>query len=787
MNGPDRLQELLDQSVLTGLDFIYVYETQDRLDVFFLRPPDTLDTPLVNNLTAAQMRIEHTRDPQQPDITITGVAWDMVDGRTVLRLDVAGSITFAPYRLTIDDPRIDPYYNGLVFSFQANCETGLDCEPDETPPLPEDWVDFPVDYRARDFESFRRALLDFASQRYPDWSDRLAADVGVMLVEVMSALGDELAYYQDRIAREAYLETASQRGSLRRHARLVDYEIHNGLGASTWVDVTVTAGDSGVIPAGWDVLNVDGTLAYEIGTGLRDTSGYAVDAARNSFTPHLWDEDDTTLPAGTTQVYINLHHSAVLPLDDGLDPPGRWVLLQTNPADPAEPARRWPVRLIAVEDTADPLTVPSQITRLTWEQPTPWPLNLLELEVRGNLIPATAGLTLTAQFAAGAINDLPATIQRLGANGSAVHRFSLPGTDATLLTWLGEEPQTALPEVLLYEVEDMGGVWQPIAGRDWDWRRSLIGVASSFPNDRHFTLDDGTWGRVVGYWRDGVEVIHDDYRSGAGFTLRFGDGEFGLIPADDTVFEVKYRVGSGRATNIPRDTLVQLGAGLSFGVDAVTNPMAAINGTDPETPESVRQNAPEAFRAVTYRAVLPEDYAEAAERLPWVQRAGATARWTGSWLSMFTAPDPVGAVTITETQQRELYEQLDRFRLAGREAYPADPRYADLDIEVTICAQPFAYPGAVKEAVMEALEAFFSPDNFTFGQPLYRTALEAAAQNAYGVRAVERIMFRRWGRFDWREFTEYRYEVSLQEIVRLQNDPAYPERGSLSVIVEGGA
>ena len=79
-------------------------------------------------------------------------------------------------------------------------------------------LDFSIDYTARDFWSFRRALLDFASQRYPQWQDRLEADVGNMSAEVLSALGDEFAYYQDRIAREAYFETATERRSLRRPA-----------------------------------------------------------------------------------------------------------------------------------------------------------------------------------------------------------------------------------------------------------------------------------------------------------------------------------------------------------------------------------------------------------------------------------------------------------------------------------------------------------------------------------------------------------------------------------------
>ena len=69
-----------------------------------------------------------------------------------------------------------------------------------------------MDYLARDFTSLRSALLDFAAQRYPNWAEVIEADGGVMLAEVMAALGDEFSYIQDRFAREAYLETATQRG-----------------------------------------------------------------------------------------------------------------------------------------------------------------------------------------------------------------------------------------------------------------------------------------------------------------------------------------------------------------------------------------------------------------------------------------------------------------------------------------------------------------------------------------------------------------------------------------------
>ena len=82
---------------------------------------------------------------------------------------------------------------------------------------------------------------------------------------------------------------------------------------------------------------------------------------------------------------------------------------------------------------------------------------------------------------------------------------------------------------------------------------------------------------------------------------------------------------------------------------------------------------------------------------------------------------------------------------------------------------------------------FFSPDNFTFGTPLERSELEAAIQNVPGVRAVEEILIRRRGWFDWRPFCELTFSVAPDEVIRVQNDRFLPERGSVTLIFEGGA
>jgi hypothetical protein len=809
MAAAERLVALLAQNQVTGIDFVYVSTNQTTLDVYFLRAPSGLAVPLVNDLPLSAVRIYSPSGGERlPVVPVKSLQWVIVNGRDVLRLQTATPGDFSIYRLHIEDARIDRFYNDVRFSFKANCPSDLDCEPlpHECPLEPP--VDFLVDYTARDFWSFRRALLDFASQRYPTWQDRLEADVGNMLAEVMSALGDEFAYNQDRIGREAFFETATERRSLRRHASLVDYHIHDGLGATTWLDFQVNA--AGAVTAGTPVTDPTGRVTYEVGRGLAESfaiapavpRSYAVDPARTVLLPHQWDKDDVCLPVGATELFVEGTHQADLPLDDVPPgkPPGRWVLLVTKPTNPAVKARAWMVRLIAVTDTTDPVLppLPHPITRLQWEegQATPFELDLTALEVHGNMLPATAGRTQVRRFTIGPSADeadRPSAIERTGPDGSIAYLSSLPDSDSGNLVYLGTAPDLAAPEIRLTEVVQVVGLWTVVPNGEWTWRRELLGTNSALPTSAVFRLDDGFWRRIVGYQRIGTEIVHRDYATGLGKTVRFGDGEFGRLPVGGTVFQVTYRLGGGTAGNVTAGTLTRCALPI---VDGVTNPLPAADGVDPETPAQVRQLAPDAYRQITFRAVRPEDYAEAVERLPWVQRAGASFRWTGSWLTAFATPDPKGSFTVTPPQRTEVFNQLDRFRQAGRPAYMLQPIYANLDLGITICVAPSAYRGEVERRVLEALfgvkglrprPGFFSPDNFTFGTPLERSQLEAAIQDVEGVKAVEEISIRRRGWFDWRVFSELTYATAVNEVIRVENNRLLPERGSVKLDMKGGA
>jgi uncharacterized phage protein gp47/JayE len=96
-----------------------------------------------------------------------------------------------------------------------------------------------IDYLARDYNSFRKALVDLIPAKLPEWTDRSEADFGVALVELFAYMADILSYYQDRIANEAFLTTAQERRSVINHLRLVGYEMVPASAASTTLNLIV--------------------------------------------------------------------------------------------------------------------------------------------------------------------------------------------------------------------------------------------------------------------------------------------------------------------------------------------------------------------------------------------------------------------------------------------------------------------------------------------------------------------------------------------------------------------
>jgi predicted phage baseplate assembly protein len=252
-------------------------------------------------------------------------------------------------------------------------------------------------------------------------------------------------------------------------------------------------------------------------------------------------------------------------------------------------------------------------------------------------------------------------------------------------------------------------------------------------------------------------------------------------------------VGNGLRGNVGTGAIAHVVSNDS-GIERVRNPLPAWGGVEMERIEDVRKNAPVAFRTQE-RAETPADYAEVAGRHQQLQRAAATARWTGSWHTVFVTADRWGGRLVDDAFEDELRGHLERYRLAGHDLEIDAPHYVPLELEMRVCAEPDYFRSDVKAALLEVFSnrtlpggrrGVFHPDHFSFGQAVYLSRLYAAALAVDGVASVLVTRFQRWGAPSDEPLRNGVLELARLEIARLDNDPNYPERGVFRVTVEGG-
>jgi predicted phage baseplate assembly protein len=279
-------------------------------------------------------------------------------------------------------------------------------------------------------------------------------------------------------------------------------------------------------------------------------------------------------------------------------------------------------------------------------------------------------------------------------------------------------------------------------------------------------------------------------------SFRFGDGVNGLGPALGTALTPSGRFGRGTAGNIGSSALAHVVLPVAqHGADlTVTNPLPARGGVDPEPISAIRIAAPQAFR-VPERAVTAADYAAAAMRHDEVANAVAVPRWTGAWQTMLVYVDRVGGQDVDDAFRKKLLDYLESYRLMGFDIALRRAIATPLDISLFVCARPDALRITVAARVRDALRAvggasgqpgFFSPDNFTFGSPLYLSKLIAAVMAVDGVQSVTPLRFQRLGRVAQGEIARGVIHPGDFEVLQLDDDPSFPERGRLALTMGGG-
>ncbi len=299
------------------------------------------------------------------------------DHDRVLVVRTTSSGDYSTYQLALVQSPIDsrppttfdPKLSTAEVFFKVECSSDFDCAiPQACPPAA--LAEPEIDYLAKDWNSFRRLMLERLSTTMPDWQERSPADVGIVLVELLAYAADHLSYFQDAVATETYLGTARKRVSVRRHARLLDYAIDDGSNARAWLALRWTglAGTKLARSQARFVTRVPGlpvvakspdapTLATSVGAlwfePLEDVS---LDPGMNQIVIYTWGDDRCCLPQGATAATLDNTGNRLAALAPGaVIVLGEVLSSETAVPEDADATHRQAVRLTSVTAATDPL------------------------------------------------------------------------------------------------------------------------------------------------------------------------------------------------------------------------------------------------------------------------------------------------------------------------------------------------------------------------------------------------------------------------------------------------
>jgi hypothetical protein len=243
-------------------------------------------------------------------------------------------------------------------------------------------------YRAGTFTSFRNTMLrritqirvkidDDLADGTPNneivplrvWSARDSDDYGIALLELWAYVADILTFYQERVANEAFIRTASLRASLMRLAALLDYHPAPGVAAAVYLVFTMKDGTSAQLRAGLPVQHVP--VGDEPPQKFETSRELAADAQWNQLTPRPETPERLRFRRGDAEAYLAGTRVAIAP--------GDWVLIvgatRTEEAvGTADTSERFEIRqVVAVERLAD-----SGETRVVFERALGTPSMVVE-------------------------------------------------------------------------------------------------------------------------------------------------------------------------------------------------------------------------------------------------------------------------------------------------------------------------------------------------------------------------------------------------------------------------
>lgn len=161
-----------------------------------------------------------------------------------------------------------------------------------------------ISYLGKDFGQFRKNLIDFTKQYFPDtYTDFNESSPGMIFIEMASYIGDVLSYYTDSNLKESLLEQASERANIFDLAKSLGYTPKNSVPAYATLDVfqLVPAIGTGAnvapdytyalsIKPGFQVKQEDGSAEFR----TLDSIDFAYSSSADPTEVTVYETDDST-------------------------------------------------------------------------------------------------------------------------------------------------------------------------------------------------------------------------------------------------------------------------------------------------------------------------------------------------------------------------------------------------------------------------------------------------------------------------------------------------------------
>jgi hypothetical protein len=221
-------------------------------------------------------------------------------------------------------------------------------------------------------------------------------------------------------------------------------------------------------------------------------------------------------------------------------------------------------------------------------------------------------------------------------------------------------------------------------------------------------------------------------------SLTFGTGVHGArLPTGSDNVRAVYRRGIGKGANVKAG---QIATALSrpLGVSAVTNPLPASGGADPESRDDARRNIPVALQALG-RVVSLRDYADFARTFAGIAKASAVRLSNGVTQFVHLTIGGVDDIDIDATS--DLYVNL--VQALSDFGDPYQPFVVALREKLIIAGAakvrvlPDYLWAVVAPKIRAALIDAFSWEHRQFGQPVYPSDVVSVIQSVEGVSYVD--------------------------------------------------